>query len=188
MNFLKSVKLKFIVLSTLMFTSSFLLAETPRFPLPKTADQVWQNDLDLNDKIDFFTGLNTVSLSTSTINTTPTTTTSTSFVDTALTSSTTIRSSSHIKITVMSVAGIGTNAERAIFTIQRNHTTDFAEMLNLQFPVAPVYTPINITWVDQDPGTTPNYTLRIKSSGGGTVYHNPNGASATMLLEEILNP
>lgn len=27
-------------------------AGTPRHPLPNTPDQVWQNDLDLNDKID----------------------------------------------------------------------------------------------------------------------------------------
>ena len=35
-----------------MLISGTLLAETPRFPLPKTPDQIWQNDLDLNDKVE----------------------------------------------------------------------------------------------------------------------------------------
>lgn len=35
----------------ILFISSFAFAETPRFPLPKTPDQIWQNDLDLSDKI-----------------------------------------------------------------------------------------------------------------------------------------
>lgn len=118
--------------------------------------------------------------------TTSTTTTSTSYVDTSLTASITpTSSSSRIKITVMSVAGVGTNGERAIFTVKRN-STDFSNLAAMQVPTATADAPMFISYIDS-PATTSSttYTLRVKSSGGGTVYDNPVGTTATITLEEI---
>lgn len=119
---------------------------------------------------------------------TATTTTSTNFINTCLSSTITIVNAfSCIKVTITGEGGIGTNTERATYTLARggSNILTASGFQGIQSPVQPVYGNVSYVYFDE-PNTTgiTNYSLQVKSTGGGTVYFLPTAANATLTLEE----